>query len=244
MADPVAAHLGRNIRQLREARGLTQQQMAKLAELPRATWANLESGEANPTLAVLHRVATAFQVTLEELVATPRSGVAFYPRGTLPEKARGAAKLQKLLPDAIPGMEMDRMELPPRTHDHGRPAHAGHPRVPDLREGADRPRRGGRALGARARRRGRLPRRSEALVHEPGDDSRGRILGGHPGARVMTQSRSREERDREGRRRGGFIPLLSSSPPCDSRRRPARRSRGVPKSLARRRSSRPIPARS
>jgi transcriptional regulator with XRE-family HTH domain len=128
MADPIATHLGRNIRQLRETRGLTQEQMSRLADVPRATWANLESGVANPTLAVLHRVATAFQVTLEELVATPRSGIAFYPRGTLPEKLRGAAKLQKLLPDAIPGMEMDRMELPPRS------SITGVPHTPGTRE--------------------------------------------------------------------------------------------------------------
>jgi transcriptional regulator with XRE-family HTH domain len=128
MSELVAAHLGRNIRQLREGRGLTQQQMAKLAEVPRATWANLESGSANPTLAVLHRVAIAFQVTLEELVATPRSGVAFYPRGTLPEKERGGAKLQKLLPDAIAGMEMDRMHLPPRS------TLVGVPHTPGTRE--------------------------------------------------------------------------------------------------------------
>jgi transcriptional regulator with XRE-family HTH domain len=128
MSEPVAAHLGRNIRQLREARGLTQQQMSKLADVPRATWANLESGEANPTLSVLHRVAEAFQVTLEELVATPRPGIAFYPRGTLPEKLRGTAKLQKLLPDAIPGMEMDRMDLPPKS------TLVGVPHTPGTRE--------------------------------------------------------------------------------------------------------------
>ena len=128
MSEPVAAHLGRNIRQLREARGLTQLQMSKLADVPRATWANLESGEANPTLTVLHRVAEAFQVTLEELVATPRPGIAFYPRGTLPEKLRGVAKLQKLLPDAVPGMEMDRMELPPRA------TLVGVPHTPGTRE--------------------------------------------------------------------------------------------------------------
>jgi XRE family transcriptional regulator, regulator of sulfur utilization len=128
MGESVAAHLGRNIRQLREARGLTQQQMAKLADVPRATWANLESGEANPTLAVLHRVASAFQVTLEELVATPRPGIAFYARGTLPEKLRGNAKLRKLLPDAIPGMEMDRIELPPKS------TLVGVPHTPGTRE--------------------------------------------------------------------------------------------------------------
>ncbi|WP_214673285.1 helix-turn-helix domain-containing protein, partial [Escherichia coli] len=71
--DDVATRLGRNMRTLREGRSLTQAQMAKMASLPRATWANLESGAANPTLAVLDRVANAFQVTIEELISAPRS---------------------------------------------------------------------------------------------------------------------------------------------------------------------------
>src|SRR5205814_6070319 len=60
-----AAHLGRNIQTLREARGRTQEQIARVAGIPRATWANLESGAANPTLAVLIKVAQALQVRLE-----------------------------------------------------------------------------------------------------------------------------------------------------------------------------------
>lgn len=107
-----ATRLGQNMRILRESRGLTQAQMAKLAGLPRATWANLESGGANPTLSVLDRVATAFQVTLEELVAAPRSEAALYKKAALTLKLRGAAQIRKLLPDPIPGMEIDRMELP------------------------------------------------------------------------------------------------------------------------------------
>ena len=110
--DDVAARLARNVRSLREGRALTQQQMAKLADLPRATWANIESGAANPTLAVLDRVATAFQVTIEELIAAPRSGARHYPKATVPVKMRGVVAVSKLLPDPIPGMEIDRMEFP------------------------------------------------------------------------------------------------------------------------------------
>src|SRR5687768_2230357 len=51
VADIAAVNLGRNIAQLRKARGLSQQQISKVAGIPRATWANLESGGANPTLA-------------------------------------------------------------------------------------------------------------------------------------------------------------------------------------------------
>jgi transcriptional regulator with XRE-family HTH domain len=126
--DDIAGRLGQNVRLLREARSMTQAQMAKLAGLPRATWANIESGTANPTLAVLDRVATAFQVTIEELIAAPRTGARHYPKGTLPEKSRGAALIRKLLPDPIPGMEIDRFELPPRAKV------AGVPHVPGTRE--------------------------------------------------------------------------------------------------------------
>ncbi len=112
--DDVATRLGRNVRTLREARSMTQAQMAKLASLPRATWTNLESGTANPTLTVLDRVASAFQVTIEELVAAPRSEAEHYPRAALVIKTRGSANVRKLLPDPIPGMEIDRIELPPK----------------------------------------------------------------------------------------------------------------------------------
>lgn len=121
MQDDLAARLGANIKQLREARGFTQQQMAKLAGLPRATFGHLESGAGNPTLAVLNRVASAFQVTLEELIAVPRAATQFYPAGSLPVRRPGAATVRKLLPDAIPGMEMERIELPPQGRMTGVP---------------------------------------------------------------------------------------------------------------------------
>jgi transcriptional regulator with XRE-family HTH domain len=116
-----ATNLGRNVRMLREGRGLTQSQMAKLASLPRATWANLESGAANPTLAVIDSVASAFQVTIEELIAAPRAEARLYKKAQLPVKLRGAAAIRKLLPDPIPGMEIDRFELPPRAKVSGIP---------------------------------------------------------------------------------------------------------------------------
>ncbi|MBS2032494.1 MAG: helix-turn-helix transcriptional regulator [Deltaproteobacteria bacterium] len=123
--DDLPARLGHNIKQLRDARGLTQQQMAKASGLPRATWTNLESGAANPTLGVLHKVALALQVSIEELISPPRGAVRFHPRGTLPVRQRGTATIRKLLPDPIPGMDVDRMELPPLGRLTGIPHTAG-----------------------------------------------------------------------------------------------------------------------
>lgn len=112
MDDDLADRLAGNVRQLRLARGFTQNQMAKLSGLPRATWANLESGAANPTLAVLHRVSVALQVSLEELVAAPRAVAKAYPRGSLPSRTRGNVVVSSLLPDEVPGMQIERIELP------------------------------------------------------------------------------------------------------------------------------------
>lgn len=129
MSPNVAALLARNMRQLREARGLTQAHLSKLAGIPRATWANLESGMANPTLTVLHSVADALQVTIEELITTPRAACQFYPKGALPARIRNANVLvRRLLPDAIPGMEMDRIEIPARA------TMIGIPHTPGTRE--------------------------------------------------------------------------------------------------------------
>ena len=118
----MAGRLGGNIRQLREARGLTQEQMAQISGVPRATWANLESGAANPTLNVLYLVAKALQVPLEELIAVPLAACRLYEAGSLPKRVRGTGvEVQKLLPDPLPGMEIDRMELPPGSRMTGIP---------------------------------------------------------------------------------------------------------------------------
>jgi XRE family transcriptional regulator, regulator of sulfur utilization len=111
--DELATRLGGNIRALRLSRHLTQQQMAKLSGLPRATWANLESGASNPTLSVLHRAALALQVSLEELVARPRASARQYPKGSLPSRTRGNVQVSSLLPDSVPGMLLERIQIPP-----------------------------------------------------------------------------------------------------------------------------------
>ncbi|MFO0591144.1 MAG: XRE family transcriptional regulator [Polyangiaceae bacterium] len=125
MSDGIGARLARNLTALREARGLTQQQIAKLADMPRATWTNLESGEGNPTLAVLHRAAQALGVSIEELLSEPKAALRRYPKGTLPTRHPGDATVQRLLPDPIPGMDIERIELPVKGRMPGTPHTAG-----------------------------------------------------------------------------------------------------------------------
>jgi XRE family transcriptional regulator, regulator of sulfur utilization len=125
MSEDLSSRLGRNIRELRQTRGFTQQQMAKLSGLPRATWANLESGAANPTLTVLHAVALALQVSLEEIIAEPRASAKLYRKGALPTRLRGVVQVSSLLPDKVPGMQIERLELPVGARMVGVPHTAG-----------------------------------------------------------------------------------------------------------------------
>ncbi len=121
MDDALADHLARNVRHLRGVRGLTQAQVARLAGIPRATWSHVESGTANPTLHVLGRIAFCLQVSLEELLARPRAEAELYRAERLRTVQRGAATIRKLLPEPLPGMEIDRFSLPPRARMTGMP---------------------------------------------------------------------------------------------------------------------------
>ena len=106
-------NLADNIRRLREARNLSQQQIAKLSSIPRPTWASLETGSANPTLAVLSKAASALNVSIEELVGPPRSEFKFIPAGKVQERKRQGAKIRPLVAESISGLEITRTELEP-----------------------------------------------------------------------------------------------------------------------------------
>ena len=111
--DDLSARLARNVSALRHQRGLSQVQLAKLAGIPRATWAHVESGAGNPTLAVVSKVAAALQVTIEELISAPRGAARLHKVHTLTTKTRGQVTVRKLLPEPLPHTEIDRLHLTP-----------------------------------------------------------------------------------------------------------------------------------
>lgn len=118
-------NLAENTRRLREARKLSQQQIAKLSGIPRPTWASLETGSANPTLAVLSKAANALNVSIEELVGAPRSEFQLIPADKVRERKRQDAKLRPLVAEALPGLEISRTELAPGGRMSGVPHTTG-----------------------------------------------------------------------------------------------------------------------
>ena len=63
-------NLANNIKKLREAKGLSQEKLARLADIANNTLIKMESGEnQNPTLVTLKKVAkAAFGVSVDDLI--------------------------------------------------------------------------------------------------------------------------------------------------------------------------------
>lgn len=127
-APPVSENLARNLRHLRGLRGLSQEAASGAAGIPRPTWGNLESGAANPTLQVLLKAARALDVSLEELLAAPRSACRLYRAAELRVSTKGDAAVRRLLPEPLPGLELERLELPAKG------VMIGSPHTPGTRE--------------------------------------------------------------------------------------------------------------
>lgn len=60
--------VGRNVRRLREAQSLTQEELAFSAELDRSYVNGIERGIRNPTVTVIARIAEALGVRPDELL--------------------------------------------------------------------------------------------------------------------------------------------------------------------------------
>ena len=60
--------LGVRIAQLRAGKGMSQRQFALVLELDRVTLNHIESGQGNPTLGTLERIADGLGISLSELL--------------------------------------------------------------------------------------------------------------------------------------------------------------------------------
>jgi transcriptional regulator with XRE-family HTH domain len=129
MTEAAASHLARNLVSLRHARKLTQGDLARHAAVPRSTIANLESGEGNPSLAVLVKVAQALGVPIDELLASPRALVRRWDAAdvALQTKGRGVT-IRPLVPEPVPDSMMEVMDLAPGA------VMGGTPHLPGTRE--------------------------------------------------------------------------------------------------------------
>ncbi|MCB9024902.1 MAG: helix-turn-helix domain-containing protein [Bdellovibrionaceae bacterium] len=112
-----------NVQNLRKKQNLTQHQLALRSELPRSTLSYIESGSGNPSLHNLTRLALALQVSIEELLAIPKTQTQLIKKENIPRimKAGGLVEVLKLFPDQLPGVELDRLIFKPQARMVGTP---------------------------------------------------------------------------------------------------------------------------
>lgn len=82
----VDQHLAKRIRELRQARGLTLEQLAELSGVSRSMISLIEREETSPTAAVLNKLADALSVSLAGLFADESRDVADTPLARLAQQ--------------------------------------------------------------------------------------------------------------------------------------------------------------
>ena len=69
MAESSKNNLAKKVKQLREKLGLSQEKLARLADVSNNTIINIEAGKQdNPTIDTLKKVAKALDVSVEDLI--------------------------------------------------------------------------------------------------------------------------------------------------------------------------------
>jgi transcriptional regulator with XRE-family HTH domain len=104
---------GRNLRRLREKKGLPQQELATLASLTRSSIANIEAGKQRVLLHQILQFAEALGVDTHELVPSPSELPQMLASETTGERASYLMKLRSLA-----GETDEVVELHHGNHEH------------------------------------------------------------------------------------------------------------------------------
>ena len=60
--------IGNRIRELRESKGISQQNLAAVCNFEKANLSRIEAGRTNPTVSTLYKISQALEITISELV--------------------------------------------------------------------------------------------------------------------------------------------------------------------------------
>ncbi|GAB3764967.1 transcriptional regulator with XRE-family HTH domain [Nocardioides ginsengisegetis] len=111
--------VGPRLRRVREQRGLTLTEVARLTGISKSTLSRLENGQRRPSLELLLPLAQTYRVPLDDLVGAPEIGD---PRIRLkPRRVNGRTVLPLTRPGGIQAWKIviptSQSEPNPRTHD-------------------------------------------------------------------------------------------------------------------------------
>jgi len=112
VSDDTSTRLAANLKRLREEAGLSQKALAEASGVPRPTIAHLESGQANPTLSVALKVASALGVNMDGLVDPGEAPIVVLSPRTLPtERTSRLRRVQILAPSTLRDPVVERISI-------------------------------------------------------------------------------------------------------------------------------------
>lgn len=120
MANPISD----GIKRLRSQHKLTQTALAKMADIPRATLANMESDNSNPSISVVVKVAQALGVTVDDLISRKKSKhVTEVFRSDMPVSYQDDGKYisTKASPISSPNIQINDINMMPACFTRGVP---------------------------------------------------------------------------------------------------------------------------
>lgn len=124
MKQEIAA-ISKNLKNIRESRGLSLDQVSTLTGVSKSMLRQIETGKSNPTIAVIWKIANGLKVSFTALLSMPKIEAKVQPfRG---ENIKSGTKGYKLFP-LIPfeperPVETYYIEIEPGTTFHGEPHH-------------------------------------------------------------------------------------------------------------------------
>ncbi len=68
MTNKAVQRFGKNMKKIREAKGMSQGDIYRATKIERAYISNLEAGKQNPTLETMEKIAKALGVSVEQLL--------------------------------------------------------------------------------------------------------------------------------------------------------------------------------
>lgn len=117
--DPVESRIATNLKERREALGLSMGQLAERSGVSKAMIAKVESGASSPTAGLLGRLCAGLGVTLSSLMLSAESaGVAVQRLGSQPvwrDRETGLERTLVAPRSTDSGVEVARVKLPPGT---------------------------------------------------------------------------------------------------------------------------------
>ena len=66
--DLLQQKIGNRIRELREFKGISQQNLAAICNFEKSNLSRIEAGRTNPTIFTLYKISQALEITISELV--------------------------------------------------------------------------------------------------------------------------------------------------------------------------------